>query len=207
MCGVLPMLLLLLCAAVLGLARLDAGDASAQQQQYSVAAAPQHTQSLDGGGWRLSNANGSIPASVPGDAHAALQAAGIIDDIYFRFNSQKYFWIATENWTWSRNLTVPERGASGEQLAWSLVCDGLIVPSSQSKSTTPKRAAVSAPVRKHLAIFLWKTPFAKTGSGQTHNSIDERSTFFPTATKVGLRSVYVYVRWEVVLLPEQLNEL
>ena len=73
--------------------------------------------SISGPGWTLSNANGSIsvPASVPGDAHAALAAAGIIADIYYRFNDLKLSWVANESWAWGRELpALPGSAGSGK---------------------------------------------------------------------------------------------
>jgi hypothetical protein len=73
--------------------------------------------SLSGPGWTLSNANGSIsvPASVPGDAHAALAAAGIIADIYYRFNDLKLSWVANDSWAWGRELpALPGSAGSGK---------------------------------------------------------------------------------------------
>ena len=57
-------------------------------------------------GWTLASANGSVSvaAVVPGDAHAALHAAGVIGDVYYRFGDLRYSWVANESWSWSRAL-------------------------------------------------------------------------------------------------------
>ena len=75
--------------------------------------------------WTLStpnNASINVPAPVPGDAHAALQAAGIIGDVTFRFNDGAYAWVAGTPWTWRRQL--PELPGGGG--SWTLVCEGLM---------------------------------------------------------------------------------
>jgi beta-mannosidase len=52
------------------------------------------------GRWQANNANGSISigATVPGQIHTDLMAAGKIGDPYFRFNDVNYRWIAYDNW-------------------------------------------------------------------------------------------------------------
>lgn len=94
--------------------------------------------SLDGPGWSLVASNGTeivSNASTPTDAHGALLAAGIIDDIYFRFNDARYAWVANESWTFRRPLPMSEMlvgtGSDDEPQAssstglWTLVCEGL----------------------------------------------------------------------------------
>jgi hypothetical protein len=74
--------------------------------------------------WTLttpSNATIKVPAAVPGDAHAALQAAGIIGDVTYRFNDAEYAWVAGSPWTFSRPL--PSLSGAG---SWTLVCEGLM---------------------------------------------------------------------------------
>ena len=74
--------------------------------------------------WTLttpSNATIAVPAPVPGDAHAALQAAGIIGDVTYRFNDAKYSWVAGSPWSWRRALPALTGGGS-----WTLVCEGLM---------------------------------------------------------------------------------
>ena len=74
--------------------------------------------------WTLttpSNATIKVPAAVPGDAHAALQAAGIIGDVTYRFNDALFAWVAATPWTFSRPL--PALSGAG---SWTLVCEGLM---------------------------------------------------------------------------------
>jgi hypothetical protein len=56
---------------------------------------------LTGSPWMLTSANGTVvaPAAVPGDAHGALQAAGIIGDVYHRFNDATFAWVAVSDAT------------------------------------------------------------------------------------------------------------
>eukprot|EP01048_Picozoa_sp_COSAG05_P024764 COSAG05_NODE_5979_length_1046_cov_3.287223_1_plen_289_part_01 len=74
--------------------------------------------------WSLttpSNTTINVPAAVPGDAHAALQTAGIIGDVTYRFNDAAYAWVAGSPWTWRRPLPALSGGGS-----WTLVCEGLM---------------------------------------------------------------------------------
>ena len=87
---------------------------------------PSHTarRTASASPWTLttpSNATIKVPAAVPGDAHAALQAAGIIGDVTYRFNDALYAWVAGSPWTFSRPL--PALSGAG---SWTLVCEGLM---------------------------------------------------------------------------------
>ena len=63
-----------------------------------------------GGGWSLRNANGTITlpaAQVPGDVFCALIAAGKIRDPLYRYGDVDSRWVAYDNWTYSRTVTLP----------------------------------------------------------------------------------------------------
>lgn len=64
---------------------------------------------LGGSDWTVSNGNGSVTAaaSVPGVVHADLMAAGIVPDMYYRFNDVEYRWVSLEDWTFSKEFVVP----------------------------------------------------------------------------------------------------
>ena len=70
---------------------------------------------LDDASWSLHGASSGVAltgnVTVPTDAHGSLLAAGVIDDIYFRFNDERYAWVAADNWTFSRPL--PAAGLPG----------------------------------------------------------------------------------------------
>lgn len=63
--------------------------------------------SLDGK-WKLicQNKNISIDAVVPGCVHTDLKNAGIIKDIFYRDNAEKYQWIENESWNYSREFFI-----------------------------------------------------------------------------------------------------
>ena len=61
--------------------------------------------SLDGK-WQLvcKEKNINIEASVPGCVHTDLKNAGMIEDIFYRDNAEKYQWIEDEKWCYSREF-------------------------------------------------------------------------------------------------------
>jgi beta-mannosidase len=71
----------------------------------------------DGVSWRCSTTNHSgdgkppttidVAARVPGVAHEALRAAGLIGDPLYRFNEHAYRWVALAHWNFSTDFTVP----------------------------------------------------------------------------------------------------
>ena len=63
--------------------------------------------SLDGK-WNLicKERNINIDAAVPGCVHTDLKKAGIIRDIFYRDNAEKYQWIEHETWIYSREFFV-----------------------------------------------------------------------------------------------------
>lgn len=65
--------------------------------------------SLDGK-WKLvcKEKNINIDASVPGCVHTDLKNAGLIHDIFYRDNAEKYQWIEHQSWTYSRSFSVEE---------------------------------------------------------------------------------------------------
>lgn len=64
------------------------------------------------GQWQLNGKNERgedvcISACVPGYVHPALEAAGIIEPIYWRKNAEKCQWVENIEWTYSRNVCIP----------------------------------------------------------------------------------------------------
>lgn len=61
--------------------------------------------------WALRNGNGSLRvagAALPGTAHTLLQAAGLLEDPYRRFNELAHRWVAAETWVFARELTLEQ---------------------------------------------------------------------------------------------------
>ena len=86
--------------------------------------APQY---LDGEGWLLSNANGSIVvgASVPGDIITDLEAASVIGDPLYERNWKNAIWDM-ENWTYALTFDLsPDFSPPGGLGAALLVFDGI----------------------------------------------------------------------------------
>ena len=79
---------------------------------------------LGGRDWRLSNGNGSIDivATVPGNAHSDLMAAGLIGDPNVGYNDVLTQWIASDDWRFSKEFDLPAAAISSHA---DLVCDGL----------------------------------------------------------------------------------
>lgn len=77
------------------------------------------------GAWELRQANGEItcPATVPGCVHLDLQAAGIIDDPYYRDNELDTLWICETDWVFSRTFTVDQALLDSARVI--LRCEGL----------------------------------------------------------------------------------
>ena len=76
--------------------------------------------------WRAVSSNGSVavPATVPGQIHLDLQAAGVIEDTSFRFNQAANAWVYHDSWTFEVNFTLaPEIQVNGHEV-W-LVFDGI----------------------------------------------------------------------------------
>lgn len=64
------------------------------------------TLSLNGTSWTVSNPSGngnvsSTPATVPGQVHLDLLAAGVIGDPYKGENDLELLWVGYDNWTYS----------------------------------------------------------------------------------------------------------
>eukprot|EP01047_Picozoa_sp_COSAG01_P001850 COSAG01_NODE_45_length_32100_cov_28.037218_27_plen_1119_part_00 len=78
------------------------------------------------GGWTVCASNRSLcaPATVPGEAHTDLLAAGLIPEPFAEFNELSLRWVALENWTFSRNFTA-EPPAAGYGTVSTLIFDGL----------------------------------------------------------------------------------
>ena len=70
--------------------------------------------SASGLSWRAVSSNGSVAvdASVPGQIHLDLQAAGVIGDTYFRFNQAANAWVYRDSWTFELNFTLAPAIAS-----------------------------------------------------------------------------------------------
>lgn len=43
----------------------------------------------------------NVQGTVPGGIYSDLMSAGVIQDIYYRFNDIQYRWIANETWLYS----------------------------------------------------------------------------------------------------------
>ncbi len=76
------------------------------------------------GDWRLVrlSTKESIPASVPGDTHSALLAAGKIPDPYRGMNELEVQGIGREDWAYERELVVDTRLLEAERLELSFDC-------------------------------------------------------------------------------------
>jgi beta-mannosidase len=77
------------------------------------------------GSWQLvrEKTKDVLPASVPGNVHQALLAAGNIPDPYFRENELDLQWIGQENWSYSRSFEISEEQLSADCV--HLVCKGV----------------------------------------------------------------------------------
>ena len=77
------------------------------------------------GAWELRQAGGdtSYPATVPGCVHLDLQAAGVIDDPFYRDNEIQTLWICETDWLYSRTFTVDQSLLACERIL--LHCEGL----------------------------------------------------------------------------------
>ena len=157
----------------------------------STAVAAERTVSLSGAGWTLSNANGSVsvPAVVPGDAHAALAAAGMIGDIYYRFNDLALSWVANESWAWSRKLPALPGSCEGH-CAWALVCEGL-----QTIGTVTLGGQVLGHVNNQYRRWEFPLP-AGSGGQELRLAFRSISGLAPTALNATTQSVrQEYLSW------------
>lgn len=78
------------------------------------------------GTWQLRQVGGSdgpVAATVPGDVHSALLAAGIIPDPYWSDNELDILWVGREDWVFSRTFHVDSAVLAEESLF--LNCDRL----------------------------------------------------------------------------------
>ena len=115
---------LLLAASALRSGQAAAGEVMQQLQDLG---------SIDDGsgpaaGWTVCSSNRSVcaPATVPGEVHTDLLAAGMIPEPFAEFNELSLRWVALENWTFSRNFTVLPAVLSGSGATVStLIFDGL----------------------------------------------------------------------------------
>ena len=75
------------------------------------------------GPWTLRQDGGgvAVPLALPGDAHSALAAAGVIPEPYEGRNEYDVRWVAGADWTASRIFDLPDAAADG----WVLEADGL----------------------------------------------------------------------------------
>jgi beta-mannosidase len=80
-----------------------------------------HRQTLHDG-WRLSTAEGSVPARVPGTVHLDLLAAGRIPDPYLDRVEEELAWMHRENWRYTLSF---EADAAREGERVDLAFDGL----------------------------------------------------------------------------------
>jgi beta-galactosidase/beta-glucuronidase len=58
--------------------------------------------------WVATSFNGSVAvnATVPGQIHLDLQAAGVIGDMYSGFNQERDAWVYRDSWQWTLNFTL-----------------------------------------------------------------------------------------------------
>ncbi|XP_065559603.1 beta-mannosidase-like [Artemia franciscana] len=73
--------------------------------------------------WILKNDTSSYPAIVPGGVYTDLIRAGILDDLYYRFNDFAYRWVSYGDWSYEAKFTVDETIFQKQRIL--LVCDGL----------------------------------------------------------------------------------
>jgi beta-mannosidase len=125
MAGLLASLILIGAAAAFGQRGEAAADAAVAAAVVSAQARPavrlgtatiHSLLSSDGVSWRCSTLNSSgvgetptlieVAARVPGVAHEALRAAGMIGDPQYRFNELAYRWVALAHWNFSADFTV-----------------------------------------------------------------------------------------------------
>ena len=64
-----------------------------------------------------------VSASLPGSIYTDLQTAGILGDLYYRFNDLEYRWVSQYNWTYQTILHVTETQLENELV--QLDCHGL----------------------------------------------------------------------------------
>ncbi|HOX05161.1 MAG TPA: hypothetical protein PK280_02075 [Planctomycetota bacterium] len=78
-----------------------------------------------GGAWRVREASSSEshPATVPGNIHTDLLAAGIIPEPFYRDNEARVEWVQDRDWVYSREFTVPKALLARDRVL--LVCEGL----------------------------------------------------------------------------------
>ena len=119
-----------LCSAFVGcmMAAAIAGDLSAGTYSMVGDSGWQSLTSNAGLSWRAVSSNGSVavPATVPGQIHLDLHAAGVIGDTYYRFNQAANAWVYQDSWTFEVNFTLAPDIASAVENgeAW-LVFDGI----------------------------------------------------------------------------------
>lgn len=77
------------------------------------------------GVWNLSKREetATIPATVPGEVHTALLAAGRIEDPFFRENERDQSWIGESDWVYERRFTIDEAFLQKQNIR--LRCEGL----------------------------------------------------------------------------------
>ncbi|MFW5841263.1 MAG: glycoside hydrolase family 2 protein, partial [Planctomycetota bacterium] len=78
------------------------------------------------GAWQLRRTDQSdppVPAVVPGCVHTDLQAAGILEDLWYRDNEKDFHWVFQADWTYTRMLEIPD--GLLERRRVELVCHGL----------------------------------------------------------------------------------
>ncbi|HLL90607.1 MAG TPA: hypothetical protein VK324_15005 [Tepidisphaeraceae bacterium] len=65
-----------------------------------------------------------LPATVPGEVHLDLMAAGLLDDVYVGINVLKARWVEEQVWSYRRAFDAPSAALAAGTRAW-LVFDGL----------------------------------------------------------------------------------
>ncbi len=94
--------------------KTDASRPSSQMGSNLAGVKPCATKRLDlAGQWRLCGTDEqgaalSCAATVPGDVHSALFAAGLMKDPFWGRNERDVQWVAQRDWTFSREFDVAE---------------------------------------------------------------------------------------------------
>jgi hypothetical protein len=91
----------------------------------AASAAPTFTP-LSGGGWALTNGNGTLSykdLQVPVYPHQVLQSKGVIGDPLYRYNELETRWVSDETWTYAREFSASAAQAASP--AADLVFKGL----------------------------------------------------------------------------------
>jgi len=108
---------------------VTSGFASALENNFKSRLNLNQVQNLDLGqlNWFVSNQSGdkniTVQALVPGGIYSDLERAGVIDDLYYRFNDVEYAWVGQTDWTYRTEITFDENFLRHNSI--QLDCKGL----------------------------------------------------------------------------------